>query len=114
LPLTMEERKKQTDRAAYRREHPADSWEDQSLYTRCITRGLPGAMIPGFYNHNYQILQTPGYVVVLIEMIHDARVIPLEGRPRLGQNLRLWMGDPRGHWEGNTLVVETANFNGKV
>jgi hypothetical protein len=71
-------------------------------------------MIPGFYNHNYQILQTPGYVVIYVEMIHDARIVPLDGRPRLSPRIGQWMGDSRGHWEGKTLVVETTNFNGKV
>jgi hypothetical protein len=90
------------------------SWEDRDTYERCLTRGMPGAMIPGFYNHNYQILQTPGYVVIYVEMIHDARIIPLDGRPRLSPRIGQWMGDSRGHWEGKTLVVETTNFNGKV
>ena len=90
-----------------------DTWEDLNLYDRCITRGLPGAMIPGFYNHNYQILQTPDYVVILVEMIHDARIIPLDGRPHLPPQLRQWLGDSRAHWEGDTLVVETSNFNAK-
>ena len=90
-----------------------DTWEDLNLYDRCITRGLPGAMIPGFYNHNYQILQTPDYVVILVEMIHDARIIPLDGRPHLPPQHRQWLGDSRAHWEGDTLVVETSNFNAK-
>ena len=93
---------------------PADSWVDRSLFERCITRGLPGAMLPGFYNHNYQILQTPGYAVILVEMIHDVRIIPLDGRPHLGAGIPQWLGDARGHWEGTTLVVETTNFNDKV
>src|SRR5713226_5253848 len=79
-------------------------------YERCITRCLPGAMLPAFYNHNYHILQTPGYVVIVVEMIHDARIIPLDGRPHVGTGIRQWLGDSRGRWEGNTLVVETTNF----
>jgi hypothetical protein len=67
-------------------------------------------MMPGFYNHNYHILQTPGYVVILVEMIHDARIIPLDGRPHAAKGIRQWLGDSRGRWEGNTLVVETTNF----
>src|SRR2546425_550820 len=90
------------------------SWEDRDTYERCLTRGMPGAMLPGFYNHNYQILQTPGYVVIYVEMIHDARIIPLDGRPKLSQGIAQWMGDSRGHFEGKTLVIETTNFNGKV
>jgi hypothetical protein len=70
--------------------------------------------MPGFYNHNYQILQTPGYVVLYVEMIHDARIIPVDGRPHLGQNIRQWLGDSRGRWEGKTLVVETTNFTDRV
>ena len=90
-----------------------DTWEDLNLYDRCITRGVPGSMIPGFYNHNYQILQTPDYVVILVEMIHDARIIPLDGRGHLPPRIGQWMGDSRARWEGNTLVVETTNFTPK-
>ena len=87
-----------------------DTWEDLNLYDRCITRGMPGAMIPGFYNHNYQILQTPDHVVIFVEMIHDARIIPLDGRAHLPSGVGLWMGDSRARWEGDTLVVETTNL----
>ena len=90
------------------------SWEDRDTYERCLTRGMPGAMIPGFYNHNYQILQTPGYVVIYVEMIHDARIIPLDGRPKLSQQIGQWMDDSRSHFESKTLVIETTNFNGRV
>jgi hypothetical protein len=71
-------------------------------------------MLPTGYNSNYQIVQAPGYVVILVEMIHDARIIPLDGRPHLGADVRQWLGDSRAHWEGNTLVVETTNFTGKT
>jgi hypothetical protein len=71
-------------------------------------------MLPGPYNNNYQIVQSPGYVVILSEMIHDARIIPLDGRPHLGPNIHQWMGNSRGHWESNTLVVDTTGFNGKA
>ena len=90
------------------------TWQEPSVFERCITRGLPASMMPGFYNHNYRILQTPDYVVIYIEMIHDVRVIPLDGRPHLDASLRQWMGDSRGRWEGDTLVVETTNFTDKV
>ena len=73
-------------------------------------------MMPSFYNNNYQIVQSPGYVTILVEMIHDARIIPIgpiDSRPHVDSKVRQWMGDSRGHWEGNTLVVETTNFNGK-
>ena len=87
-----------------------DTWYDLNLYDRCITRGMPGAMIPGFYNHNYQILQTPDHVVTLVEMIHDARIIPLDGHAHLPSQIGQWLGDSRARWEGDTLVVETANL----
>jgi hypothetical protein len=115
LPFTPEARKRaDVFNANINGEGTANSWEDRNLYERCITRGLPGAMMPGFYNHNYQILQTPDYVVVLVEMIHDARIIPLNGRPHLPQGIRQWLGDSRGRWDGNTLVVETTNFTDRV
>ena len=89
---------------------PARSWEDFSPYDRCITRALPGGMTPGFYNHNYEIVQTPQYVAIYVEMLHDVRMIPLDGRPHLPPGVRQWLGESRGHWEGDTLVVETKNF----
>jgi hypothetical protein len=89
---------------------PADSWEDRSLYDRCITRGLPGSMLPAIYGNSYQILQTPDYVAIRYEMIHETRIIPLDGRPHVSSRIRSYMGDARGHWEGDTLVVETTNF----
>lgn len=113
-PFTPEAQKRWDAAQAARREGRADSWLDRSAYDRCITRGIPGAMMPGFYNHNYHILQSPGYVAVVVEMIHDARIIPLDGRPHLNPTVRQWLGDARGHWEGSTLVVETTNVNDKV
>ena len=88
-----------------------DGWLEHTPWERCITRGIPGGMFPGGYGAGYQIMQAPGYVVIFYEMIHEARVIPLGERPRLSENIRLWNGDPRGYWEGTTLVVETANYN---
>ena len=90
------------------------TWEDLSPWDRCITRGVPGSMLPTFYNNNYQILQTPGFVTIVYEMIHDVRVIPLDGRPHLSTGFRQWMGDSRGRWEGDTLVVEVTNFTDKT
>jgi hypothetical protein len=114
-PLTPDAQQRAAARAETRRARgPADSWEDRSLWERCLTRGLPEAMLPGGYNSNVQILQTPGYVVIVMEMIHDARIVPLNGSPHLGPSLRQWHGDPRGHWEGNTLVVESTNFSSKT
>ena len=91
----------------------SDTWANMSVYTRCITRGVPGALIPNFYNAGNHILQTPGHVVILTEMIGEARVIPLGDRPPLHPSIGLWMGDSRGRWEGETLVVETTNFNAR-
>jgi hypothetical protein len=93
---------------------PADSWEDRSLYDRCITRGIPGSMMPAIYGNSYDISQGPGYVVIRYEMVHEARVIPLDGRPHASQSLRFYMGDAVGRWEGKTLVVETTNFTDKT
>jgi hypothetical protein len=89
---------------------PFNSHEDFSLWDRCITRGLPGSMLPGQYGNSYQIVQGPGFVAIRYEMVHDTRIIPLDNRPRVGGAIRSDMGDARGHWEGNTLVVETTNF----
>jgi hypothetical protein len=92
----------------------ADSYLDRNSWERCISRTLPVAMIPNLYNNFYQIIQTPDYVVIQMEMIHEARIIPLNGRPHSSERIRQWLGDSRGHWEGKTLVVETINFNDKL
>ncbi len=109
VPVRPEAEAKRDDNRA----HSTDSYEHMSLWDRCITRGVPGSMFPTAYNNAYQILQTPGHVVILYEMIHDARIIPLDGGPHVGPKIRLWLGDSRGHWEGNTLVVDTTNFTDK-
>jgi hypothetical protein len=90
----------------------ADSYLDRSLYDRCITRGVMGSLLPTIYNNGNEIVQGPGYVVIRNEMIHEARVVPLDGRPHVAANVTSYMGDSRGHWEGNTLVVVTRNLNG--
>ena len=90
-----------------------DSWLNHTPWERCITRGVPGGIFPGGYGAGYQIIQTPGYVAIFYEMIHEARIIPLGDRPHLPGSIRQWNGDPRGRWEGNTLVVETTNYNDK-
>ena len=113
--LTPEGQRLADARAAARRQSPADGPEDRPLVERCIlwpTAGPP--MVPAGYNNNYQILQTPGYVAILVEMIHDVRIIPLDGHPHASQNIRQWLGDSRGHWDGNTLVVTTTNFTNKT
>ena len=101
--------------AAVRRgQLPANSWEDLDAGDRCIQHAKAGPPIStGGYNNNVQLFQTPDYVVLLNEQNHDARIIPLDGRPHVGSQIRQWMGDSRGHWEGETLVVETIHFNGK-
>jgi hypothetical protein len=93
---------------------PADSYDDRSLYDQCITRGVVGSMLPVIYGNSFQIVQTPGYVAIRYEMIHETRVIPTDGRPHVAPKVRTYMGDARGHWEGSTLVVETTNFTDKT
>ena len=90
-----------------------DSPEDFDSWDRCITRGLPVSMLPRNYNNGIRIMQSPGYVVIVLEMAHEARIIPTNGRPALDPSIKQWLGESRGRWEGNTLVVETTNFNGK-
>ncbi len=116
VPPLLDEAKQ---RAAARQEArkgrgPADSYTDRSLYDRCITRGVPGSMMPAIYGNSYQIMQSPGAVTITYEMVHDTRVIPLDGRPHVNPTIRQYLGDARGHWEGNTLVVETTNFTDKT
>jgi hypothetical protein len=91
-----------------------DTYEDLSLWERCITRGLPGAMFPTVYNANIQISQGPGVVAITYEMIHDTRIIPTDGSPPLGPAIRGYFGSSRGHWEGDTLVVDVANFSDRA
>ena len=99
-------------RSAYRRDHPADSWLDRSAFDRCILGFNAGPPItPGGYNQNLQVFQTPDHVVLLTEMVHTVRVVPLDGRPALPEDVRQWSGDSRGRWEGDTLVIETSHFN---
>jgi hypothetical protein len=94
--------------------HPFETFEDLGPYDRCITRGALASMLPTAYNMGTEIIQIPGAVVIRNEMIHETRIIPLDGRPRISSNIRSYMGDSRGHWEGETLVIETTNFNGNV
>ena len=91
-----------------------DSAQSNQLDDRCIIMAGPGPpMMDAAYNSNYHIVQAPGYVMILTEMIHDVRIIPLDGRPQPSEQVRQWMGVSRGRWEGDTLVIETTNFNGK-
>jgi hypothetical protein len=114
-PLTPEAEKRQEAVRAQARMHPADGPESRSLAERCIfwaTAGPP--MLPGPYNNTYQIYQSPGYVTIMSEMIHEVRVIPTDGRAHLPGTIRKWLGDSVGHWEGDTLVVDTTNFTAKT
>jgi hypothetical protein len=96
-------------------EHPADGPANRSLQERCLLAATTGPpMVPGLYNNYYQIVQTPDYMMILSEMMHDARIIPLDARPHLSPSVRLWLGDSVGHWDGQTLVVDTTNFTAKT
>ena len=114
-PLTAEGQKRAAERAEVaKRVGRWDSAQSNDLDDRCIIfQGSGPPMLPQGYNSNYQIVQTPGFVMILFEMAHDTRIIPMDGRPHVARNIRQWTGDSRGHWEGDTLVVETTNFNGK-
>ena len=89
----------------------ADTYLDRSLYDRCVTRGIAGSILPVIYNNGNEIVQGPGWVAIRNEMIHETRVVPLDGRPHPDPAIRTWMGISRGRWDGNTLVVETKNFD---
>ena len=109
VALTPEAERRRDDNEA----RITESYEFMSVWDRCITRGVPGAMFPAGYNNAYQIVQTPGYVVIVYEMIHAARIIPVDGSPHVPKHFGAWDGDARGRWEGHTLVVDTTNFNGR-
>ena len=115
-PMTPEGLTRTAQRAEARKRAggPYDAAQNQPLSVRCIIMDRIGPpMLAGAYNNNYQIVQTPGYVMILVEMIHDVRIIPLDGRPQLPSRVRQWTGSYRGRWDGDTLVVESTNFNGK-
>ena len=114
-PMLPEAVKRNAARAAANKGHEFDSAQNRSLSEQCIlwpNEGPP--MLPVGYNGNLQIVQGPGYVAVLQEMIHDLRIIPTDNSPHLPANVRQWMGDSRGHWEGDTLVVDTTNFTDRT
>ncbi len=116
-PTTPEARNRAAARAEARKRSgrgPADGPEDRSLYDRCISRGLPGSMMPAIYGSSYEIVQGPNSVAILYEMIHETRVIPLDGQPHVAKGVRSYMGDARGRWDGDTLVVETTNFKDQI
>jgi hypothetical protein len=110
-PLTPAGQKRAQERRAYLQEHPADGPEDRSASDRCILGFNAGPpLTPGGYNQNMQLVQTKDHVILVTEMVHSARIIPLDGRPQLNGSLRQWSGEARGHWDGDTLVIETTNF----
>ena len=115
-PVTSEGQKRAADRAAERRKQGAiyDQVQNIPIGSRCIYTNAAPPMLPPAYNPAYQIVQSPGYVTILIESLHEVRVIPLDGRPHAPQGVRSWLGDSRGRWEGDTLIVETTNFNDKT
>lgn len=105
--LTAEGQQRQAAANAVRQ---SGNWDSYSFYIRCITRGLAGSILPVIYGNGTEIVQGPGYVAILQEMVHEARIIPLDGSPHAGKGILSYMGDSRGRWEGNTLVIETTNF----
>ena len=118
-PLTPEGKKRADagvvdDRETQLGRPRADSYEDRPLSERCLLSAGTLPILPGPYNNNIQIIQSAGHVAILNEMIHEHRIIPLDARPHVGQNIRQWIGDSRGHWEGDTLVVDNTNFSPKV
>ena len=110
--LTPEGQKRQAAAQAQRPQSQSGNatYENFSFYIRCITRGPAGSILPVIYGNGQQIVQAPGYVAILSEMVHEARIIPLDGRPHVGSDIKTYMGDSRGRWEGSTLVVETTNI----
>jgi hypothetical protein len=113
--FTQSAQDRQAALRAYRQSRgPADSYTDRSNYDRCITRGLSGSILPVIYNNGNQIVQAPGYVAIVNEMIHETRIVPLDGRPHVGPAIKMWLGDSRGRFEGDTLVVETTNFTDRT
>jgi hypothetical protein len=114
-PLTADATTREAERRRMAgRRGPADGPEDRSLWERCITRGMPESMLPAGYNNNIRIVQSSTHVVIFLEMIHDTRIVPLDGRPHLSAGIRQWLGDARGRWEGDTLVIETTNFSDRT
>jgi hypothetical protein len=112
-PLTAEGRRRAAMMTSTWSDMLFDRFDQFNPLDRCITRGLPASMFPFMYNSGMEIVQAPGYVALRLELIHETRIIPVDGRAPLSPALRQWMGDSRGRWEGTTLVVETTNFNGR-
>jgi len=112
IPPLTEAGKALAAAAAGRRGQLPGTWLDLTMYDRCITRGVAGSIFPVIYGNGTQFIQTPGLIAIRYEMIHETRLVQLDRREHASANLRSYMGDPVGHWEGNTLVVETTNFIG--
>jgi hypothetical protein len=107
--LTSRAQQKRAAAIAYEKAHPSDTWVDRGPNERCLARPMP--RMTSSYKHGIQVLQVPGYVVLHYEYLHDTRIIPLDGRPHLDRSIQQWNGDSRGHWEGNTLVIDSTNFS---
>jgi hypothetical protein len=112
--LTADGEARAAARAEARRLHSTDGPEDRSLAERCLLFNAGPPLLSGPYNNYVQLFQTRDHVVIFNEMVHDVRIVPLDGRPHLPAEVRQWQGDPRGRWDGNTLVVETTNFTNKT
>src|SRR5262249_33095618 len=110
-PMTAEAEKRRAAEIEHRKAHAFEDPEMFPLGERCVNFGVP--RLQSGYNSYIQIVQSPGYVTILSEMAHDARIVPLDGRPRLDDRMRRWNGDSRAHWDGDTLVVDTTNFSPK-
>ena len=111
-PLTAEGERRSATMTSSWSSIPFDKVSDFNALDRCITRGMPASMFPFMYNSGIEIVQAPGYVVIRLELVHETRIVPIDGRPELASEIVQWLGDSRGRFEGGTLVIETANFNG--
>jgi hypothetical protein len=112
--LTAEGQRRAAERADARRQHPSDGPEDRLLAERCLLFNAGPPLVPGPYNNYVQLATFPDHIVIFNEMIHDARIVPLDGRPHAPSSIRQWLGDSRGRWEGTTLVVDTTNFTDRT
>jgi hypothetical protein len=112
-PLTAEGERRSATMTSSWSDIPFDKVADFNALDRCITRGLPASMFPFMYNSGIEIMQAPGYVVIRLELVHETRIVPVDGRPALASEIVQWLGESRGRFEGDTLVIETTNFNGE-
>jgi hypothetical protein len=113
-PLTAEGERRSATMTSSWSNIPFDKVSDFNALDRCITRGMPASMFPFMYNSGIEIMQAPGYVVIRLELVHETRVVPVDGREPLSSDIVQWLGEPRGRFEGDTLVIETTNFNGET